>query len=55
MIEIAFLLRIYTLKMKYERNSAKYGRKYGNYNIRGHTLKTIHKGVQHISQNSIRI
>ena len=29
MIEIAFLLRIYTLKKKYERNWAKYGRKMG--------------------------
>ena len=55
MIEIAFLLRIYLLKMKYEWNWAKYGRKYGNYNVRGYTLKTFHKRVQQISQNSIQI
>ena len=55
MIEIAFLIRIYIPKNKYERNWAKYGRKYVNYKVRGHTLKTIHKGMLQISQNIIHI
>ena len=53
MIDIAFLFRIYTLKKKYESYWAKYGRKNGNFNVRGHTLKTVHKEMQKISQNYI--
>ena len=52
-LKLLFLLRIYTLKKKCERNWANYGRKYGTCDVRRHMPKAILERMQQISQNSI--
>ena len=52
MTEIAFLVRIHSENEIWEELS-KIWEKNGNYNVRVHTLKTIYKGVQQISQNIV--